>query len=525
MMVGTVPAGTTAYAIPKIDEYLAEQGFDKEVRDAALLALSAGIGGAVGDTTAGVANSVNQTENNYLSHKQMVVWARRLEGCKGNQSCINEANKYYNNLDKKQNADFEAACFTNYNTDSCKFHISRINSIREQASPISLYNRIDKAGGNKVSHGAIDYSNMMALSQVDLAITQVHKANNQPIQAMVGENWHAELMGGGAGRVSAVTKAKPVVQPRPAKGLCSFRGDMIVETQNGYKPIADIKIGDMVLAKNEFTGEVSYQKVLNQYNNSYQQTVYVTIKDKNGNSQTIVSNKIHPFFTRITNEDNSTLPPSSEGHNYQGDIKNAQWVDASNLKAGYELLSEDGKWQVVQHVEVKDEPLSAYNLTVDNDHTYFIAGNYKVEGVWVHNNCWESLPSDAYNTGKTTPDGRPLYSFNDKNGNRVTAYKGSDGRYYNPKAYPPSKPLPTNPQVQDFFVPAQKAKELGYTREIPANKSHFNSHGQTVFYNPKTKDYITLDIDKHNVTNGWKKFDAKGNRLGTFDTNLNYVKK
>jgi hypothetical protein len=56
-------------------------------------------------------------------------------------------------------------------------------------------------------------------------------------------------------------------------------------------------------------------------------------------------------------------------------------------------------------VEVKNEPLSAYNLTVDNDHTYFIAGNYKVEGVWVHNNCWNNLPSDAYNTGKTTPDG------------------------------------------------------------------------------------------------------------------------
>ena len=270
---------------------------------------------------------------------------------------------------------------------------------------------------------------MMALSQVDLAITQVHKANNQPIQAMVGENWHAELMGGGAGRVSAVTKAKPVVQPRPAKGLCSFRGDMIVETQNGYKPIADIKIGDMVLAKNEFTGEVSYQKVLNQYNNSYQQTVYITIKDKNGNSQTIVSNKIHPFFTRITNEDNSTLPPSSEGHNYQGDIKNAQWVDASNLKAGYELLSQDGKWQVVQHVEVKDEPLSAYNLTVDNDHTYFIAGNYKVEGVWVHNECdytYEAAPyhGTTSNSVKNKAPSNPQQSLN----NSIQIKETSDRR-------------------------------------------------------------------------------------------------
>ena len=41
---GVVSAGGVAYSIPKIDQYLEEQGFDKEVRDTALLALSAGIG-------------------------------------------------------------------------------------------------------------------------------------------------------------------------------------------------------------------------------------------------------------------------------------------------------------------------------------------------------------------------------------------------------------------------------------------------------------------------------------------------
>ena len=41
---GGLSAGITAYTIPKIDEYLKEQGFDKEIRDITLLALSAGIG-------------------------------------------------------------------------------------------------------------------------------------------------------------------------------------------------------------------------------------------------------------------------------------------------------------------------------------------------------------------------------------------------------------------------------------------------------------------------------------------------
>ncbi|WP_410472374.1 polymorphic toxin-type HINT domain-containing protein [Faucicola mancuniensis] len=383
-------------------------------------------------------------------------------------------------------------------------------------------------------------SNDFAFSNtITRGIANISRAENRPMDAIAADLMHAEVWGGGAGRT--------VIKTKPAKALCSFRGDMLVETQNGYKPIADIKIGDMVLAKNEFTGEVSYQKVLNQYNNPYQQTVYVTLTDKNGNSQTIVSNKIHPFFTRINNLDGLSLPPSSEGHNYQGDIKNAQWVDASNLKAGYELLSEDGKWQVVQHVEVKDEPLSAYNLTVGNDHTYFIAGNYKVRGVWVHNNCWNNLPSGATNTGKTLPDGRPLYTFKDEKGKQVLAYKGSDGRYYNKDVYHPTKPNSPNVIAVDSYpnrigakaAPGhvyyqtdaeafEAAKKLGYT------KKHTQKNRPAIFENPNTGEVISRDVGTgkgEGAHNGgvWKKADSikninkKETRDGTYDANLKRI--
>ena len=76
-------------------------------------------------------------------------------------------------------------------------------------------------------------------------------------------------------------------------------------------------------------------------------------------------------------------------------------VDAQNLKAGYKLLSENNRWQTVKGVTIKAEKLSAYNLTVETDHTYFIKGtNSDLDGVWVHNNCWNSLPADAVRTGK-----------------------------------------------------------------------------------------------------------------------------
>ena len=189
---------------------------------------------------------------------------------------------------------------------------------------------------------------------------------------------------------SSVNVAK--IKPK----TCSFRGDMEVKTEQGYKPIESIKIGDKVYAKNELTGQMTYQRVQAHYNNPYDFTVYVEVIDEQGKPQTIVSNKIHPFFTQVNQGE---LVPSSEGHHYKGEIQNAQWVDAQNLKAGYKLLSENNHWQTVKGVSIKAEKLSAYNLTVETDHTYFIKGaNSDLDGVWVHNDCFLDMPKQKVNS-------------------------------------------------------------------------------------------------------------------------------
>ncbi|MGX3067153.1 hemagglutinin repeat-containing protein [Ursidibacter arcticus] len=72
---------------------------------------------------------------------------------------------------------------------------------------------------------------------------------------------------------------------------------------------------------------------------------------------------------------------------------------------------------------------------------------------------------------------------------------------------------------KDTVEPANK---LGYKQRIPPQKAPFNSHGQPVYWNGK--NYITPDIDSHNVSDGWKMFDRKGNRLGTYDKDLNRIK-
>ena len=66
---GALASGTTAVSIPAVGKYLEEQGVDETTRDALLLGLSAAAGAIVGGDTASTASSVNQTQNNFLSHK------------------------------------------------------------------------------------------------------------------------------------------------------------------------------------------------------------------------------------------------------------------------------------------------------------------------------------------------------------------------------------------------------------------------------------------------------------------------
>ena len=81
----------------------------------------------------------------------------------------------------------------------------------------------------------------------------------------------------------------------------------------------------------------------------------------------------HPFY--VKNEDGT-----------------GEWKVASNLKAGDEVLSEDGKKAKVSEVKVEKlaEEITVYNLELDEVHTYFVAG-----GVLVHNECGTSNTSDS----------------------------------------------------------------------------------------------------------------------------------
>ncbi|MDH2274520.1 hypothetical protein [Moraxella porci] len=107
---GAASAGTTAYAIPKIDEYLKEQGFDETARHSALLALSAGIGTTVGGDAASTANNAGQTQWNYLTHKELQAKIIELNACGFEKSCIDMVNKKYNEISKQNDMALHDSC-------------------------------------------------------------------------------------------------------------------------------------------------------------------------------------------------------------------------------------------------------------------------------------------------------------------------------------------------------------------------------------------------------------------------------
>ncbi|HGM1876637.1 TPA: polymorphic toxin-type HINT domain-containing protein, partial [Neisseria gonorrhoeae] len=129
--------------------------------------------------------------------------------------------------------------------------------------------------------------------------------------------------------------------------------------------------------------ETGYKPVTARYGNPYRETVYIKVSDGIGNSQTLISNRIHPFYSQ------------------------GKWIQAGRLKKGDTLLSESGAKQTVQNITLKQQPLKAYNLTVADWHTYFVKGSQaETEGVWVHNEC-------PYGKGNQRYKDAPYHGKND----------------------------------------------------------------------------------------------------------------
>lgn len=195
----------------------------------------------------------------------------------------------------------------------------------------------------------------------------VSQVSDKGSNASAGDKAFAalEILTAGKGKALAQTGSKLAGYIGKAfKAGCSFDGETLVATERGLVPIFKIEVGDRVLSRNEQTGVESYQNVLATFNDWHESTLEVWI-EKDGVSDSIITTVEHPFF-----------------------VFGKGFVRAETLQSGDLLQLASGRYASVARLVGHNVGQRAYNLTVANDHTYFVGRS----GAWVHNSCkWRTI--------------------------------------------------------------------------------------------------------------------------------------
>jgi filamentous hemagglutinin len=449
--------------------------------------------------------AMTAVQNNFLKHAEQTALIEALNTCQKDTACITETITAFNEISAKNLQAELDTCSKQRGSAACKAlvaeHEQALRSYQEGWNDqyLSTADNYAEVVIREYYLKAIDEK-----MQVTAAVTEAQfldvalAANISPERAKE----LAVIAGAAAGVVGGkLPKKGTLTTAKTSTKTCSFHGDTQVLTASGYHAIRDLKAGkDQVWSRDERTGAMGWKPLEAQYSNPYSASVSVTLHDsETGETQTIVSNRIHPYFVQVPAND-ANPAPSSEGHTYHGAITRGQWVDAQYLKAGYRLLNPDESWTEVTQVVIKEEPLTAYNLTVADYHTYFVAGTEGVPAVWVHNNCWEELPDGYKTNGQKTTYGQEI--FQNKEGTLV--YKGNDGRYYNIDKYPPSNKSPNSGAMPEN-VTVQAKNGLPYrsnTKHTPGAPGGSGASGKAAGIEPEN----SLELFNQSVQIGDKRF-------------------
>jgi serpin B len=141
--------------------------------------------------------------------------------------------------------------------------------------------------------------------------------------------------------------------------ICFAAGTPVL-TPEGEKPIEELKVGDQVLARDEFNVEAAAEpKVVEK---TYQSTAEIVELHVDG--QVLRTTGPHRFFA-----------------------KGKGWTPASELKEKDLLSTNYRDWAEVEKIVNTDNELPVYNLSVADHRTYFVGSESWGFAVWAHNSC------------------------------------------------------------------------------------------------------------------------------------------
>ena len=189
-----------------------------------------------------------------------------------------------------------------------------------------------------------------------------------------------------------------------------FVAGTLIATEEGLKPIEEIKVGDYVWSEEPISGEKGLKRVANTFVHDKKQLVYVYIDGKR-----IDTTEEHPFW-----------------------VEGKGWILAGQLKKGDVLRLKSDKNVKVTNVEYVDleELVKVYNFEVEDWHTYFVSeidvlvhnkpninSNAKnISGFVPNNNKWSAANSTMWDWKK-----KNKYTFK-PNGTDIGKYTVYDRR-------------------------------------------------------------------------------------------------
>ncbi|MDR6594751.1 RHS repeat-associated core domain-containing protein [Saccharothrix longispora] len=128
----------------------------------------------------------------------------------------------------------------------------------------------------------------------------------------------------------------------------SFSGGTPVLMADGSrKPIAEVEVGDQVVATDPTTGETGARTVTDTRSHQAERLLYEISVDTGG---TVVATDEHPFWVESLRK----------------------WVDAEDLEPGYTFETADHRPVTVTGIRALSPDREVHNLTVDGLHTYFV---------------------------------------------------------------------------------------------------------------------------------------------------------
>ncbi|MEU1284111.1 polymorphic toxin-type HINT domain-containing protein [Kitasatospora sp. NPDC005856] len=280
-----------------------------------------------------------------------------------------------------------------------------------------------------------------------------------------------------------IGKAKPLVRRflDHIPGFNSFpAGTLVLMADGTTRPIEQIRAGDAVQAADPRTGTTGPRTVratISSPNDTEFTELTVTTAD--GGTSTVTATDRHPFWAQNT----------------------GRWTDAADLRPGDTLRTDTGAAVQLASVEHRTAPSPAYNLTVDELHTYFVlAGGTPV---LVHNDGREQFAEQLIGRLPAWQKGGPTRG--------TVIVRGWEGDYYPLGGALPSGDGVDSQEIAAFLNSSGPTAGLVETKLAWRMVKHRMSFGELVLNDPQGP--CDVDGDRTACLNAVRSILPKGYAL------------